>query len=150
MVNIRIYGRFVRNICRWTDCFVTDFQGHMLEIVPIKVEWDKGASTPKPADGQGETHLVPEGTNKKPVRANKVDVGEIPEIKDDALPFEFDGNGQLVQSESEGWGGGSSDAYQPDPCEIVGPSSVEDREDAPQEDDDEDGVPSAMWGGLDF
>jgi len=152
MVNIRIYGRFIRNICRWTDCFVTDFQGHMLEIVPIKVEWDKSSSAPKPADGQGETNLVPEGTNKKPVRANKVDIGELPEVKEDALPFEFDENGQLIQNESEGWGGGSSDAYQPDPYEIVGPSSVEDREDVPQEDDDDDegGAPSNLWGGLDF
>lgn len=153
MVNIRIYGRFIRNTCRWIDCFVTDFQGHMLEITPIKVEWDKEASSPKPADGQGETHLIPEGSNRKPVRANKIDVGDLPDVKNDELPFEFDENGQLIESEPEGWGGGSNDAYSLDPYEIMGPSSVEDPEDVPIEDGDGDqgsGSGDNLWGGFDF
>ena len=151
MVNVRIYGRFSRNTCRWVDCFVTDFQGHMMEVVPLEVTWDSD-------DGKTEKEEKPEEPRKKPTKAKKVDIGDLPEVVDDELPFEFDENGAYVPPSSEGgWGSSTDDGYV-DPATIVGPFSQDDEpaesESAPEEPSGPTKPQNPAWGkpygGLDF
>jgi len=153
LVNIRIYGRFSRNTCRWQDCFVTDFQGHMQEIVPIQVSWDSPEPQQKPqAEEQPAQEPAPK---KKAPKAKKVDVGEMPEIVDDELPFDFDEDGHFAP-QGGGWGASSDEGYV-DASTVVGPFSQEDPsipepvpavEEAPAK--TEDPAWGKPFGGLDF
>lgn len=146
MVNVRIYGRFIRNTCRWYDCFVTDFQGHMQEVTPINVVWD--APTEAPADDTGEI----EPKKQKGKKAKPIDIGELPDVIDDELPS-FDAPSDSVDV---GWGWNSqADNEYVDASTVVGPFSqdIPPESDAIPEDDKPDNKKPA-WGtpfeGLDF
>ena len=145
MVNIRIYGRFSRNTCRWYDCFVTDFQGHMIEMTPIKVSWD----APEP---QEEKKIEKDpGIAKKEEKMKSMDLGELPEpqVVEDELPFDDE------EPKQTGWGL-TSDSEYVDPSTIVGPFSQPDPQEPPQEQPQEEETQTGevawgkSFGGLDF
>ena len=144
LVNIRIYGRFVQNMCRWYDCFVTDFQGHMKEITPIKVTWDCRLEP-------GEEEKTKKPASKKDKKMTSMDFGELPDVVEDELPFSFDEK----PAAPTGWGASMDEGYV-DPTTVVGPSSKEDPIEpaAVPPDDDGAGDGGAVWGsafgGLDF
>ena len=144
LVNIRIYGRFVQNMCRWYDCFVTDFQGHMKEITPIKVTWDCRLEP-------GEEEKTKKPASKKDKKMTSMDFGELPDVVEDELPFSFDEK----PAAPTGWGASMDEGYV-DPTTVVGPSSKEDPIEpaAVPPDDDGTGDGGAVWGsafgGLDF
>ena len=145
LVNIRIYGRFVRNQCRWYDCFVTDFQGHMLEITPIKVTWD----APEEPEKKEETEKAAQN-EAKIEKLKAIDFGDI-NVRDDELPFDFSDS----KPQPTGWGVSMDEEYV-DPATVVGPFSQEDpieQPQAPAEDDGSGGGDTAWgspYGGLDF
>ena len=106
LVNIRIYGCFQRNTCRWIDCFVTDFEGKMLEIEPTEVVWDEEAETKRTGTDEAtpakKGQQAPATEPMKPIeldngkRINPID----PDLPvDDELPFSFTEGAQR-----QGWG----------------------------------------------
>lgn len=109
LVNIRIYGYFQRNTCRWTDCFVTDFSGRMLDIQPTDVEWDEDAEQQAPAKPAEPAPKKGKNSQTGSLTAQKApDFGQLPGEKqpdeygmiDDDLPFDFSED----QQKSTGWG----------------------------------------------
>lgn len=160
MVNVRIYGMFSRNTCRWKDCFVTDFQGKMIEVTPLQVEWEMPVKEP------AQSTDVDFGVSaKKASKLKAVDKDELTTHPDkdmpveDELPFDFS---EKTDSQN-GWGSSTSETYV-DPRTIEGPYSTDpEQEEPPQEESspeksDEEQVwgytdekdPNDPWGGFVF
>lgn len=147
LVNIRIYGKFVRNTCRWYDCFVTDFQGHMQEVTPVNVVWDKSTEEEKPSKEEGKKK-----GKKKATKPNLLDPVEYPPLIDDELP-DF---GTPAPSEDVGWGwNAEADNEYVDASAVVGPFSQDTPpEIAPEAEEGKQNETKPAWGapfeGLDF
>lgn len=154
LVNIRIYGRFIRNTCRWYDCFVTDFQGHMKEITPINVVWDAdGKSDSGEAEGKISETPQKRGKKSKSAKAASIDVGELPDVVEDELPsFDYDPD----KNADVGWGwNAQADNEYVDASTVVGPFSEDDPSQVAQPAEEEKPSESkpawgAAFGGLDF
>lgn len=49
--NVKVYVYFDRSTCRMYDCFVTDVEGHILEIKPLRVEIKEDKETEQEQEG---------------------------------------------------------------------------------------------------
>lgn len=161
-VNIRIYGYFQRNLCRWQDCFVTDFQGHMLEMKPTRVVWDE----PEPKEEKPAIAAEPEkgaDATKRKRKAKLADgdeFGELTEeqvklaIESDELPFDdaLAPKGPTSTHSPASWGLDSAPA-QAESASLYSPIADEEAEEdeAAEDDGEAEGVKDtskADWGGA--
>lgn len=153
LVNIRIYGYFQRNTCRWYDCFVTDFTGKMLEIQPTEVTWDEED------EPQSPVRPIPLKPEKKaptaPLEAPAAmpDFGEKPSKAaakedyimpiNDELPFDFSDE----EPTATGWGKNMSSKMAEQPPSIPSFAITEPTQTEPEQKPDE---AKPAWGASAF
>lgn len=158
MVNVRIYGVFSRNTCRWKDCFVTDFQGKMLEITPLQVEWEAPVKDPEVSTEVDAVDIDFGISSKKASKLKAVDKEELTDYPEPKAPANNEASFDFSErtDSSNGWGASSSETYV-DPRTIDGPYSKElepEEESLPDEQETEKSAgiedPNDSWGGFEF
>ena len=150
MVNVRIYGLFSRNMCRWKDCFVTDFQGKMLDVTPLQVEWEAPVND---TAGNADVDAVDVdfgAFSKKASKLKAVDKDDLTDSLNQTAQINnessFDFSERVDSSNS--WGSSTNETYI-DPRAIDGPYSkdLEPEEELPQDEPEaEKSADKQAWG----